>query len=457
MAESKEHRDEIRVLDENHAFLKRFLDQLKTRPNSEDEEVEAVVRAINVTLKDYVYNLEGVKPKGRARDSEDIKSEEDEDDGDSISLANEVLEECVNGRDDDRGSTLEILMKKFDTRKVLPLEVFDESCGMKLENYFKKFEEYYEANYKCSKSFWTEEFMKYLKGRNLEGFQSIKQIDDEYEAVKRKFINWYQEEDAVRKDNAKKVFSRATYKTGETLLMYCNRLLTLFKKAYPRKDVDCSNTLINQLRQSVPMEVKQILNAQILSAKIEDKKMTWNKVLKIARIYDLDNLEKGEERAIEDEIIEINLTNAKHLQVDSGRTHYRSGGNYSNPPRKYDYENYQLSSQYYNRYQPQTRERKDEYARVPTTKTCSFCKRFGHIYEECRVRLGLCLWCGERGHIAKECRGQQRSSPKMTLNGRNQSISPKKRMEDIRRSRSYSQQGRRRVFENKDKKDINLN
>lgn len=465
---------ELEVLKENLEFLMRFFNQLNVRQVTQDENIEGVVEDINKIICRYAEEfIQGKKEE----EGEDVKQEQE--DAKSESIGEEILNECFDNKVEDKGGALGILMKQLDNRKVPPLEIYDEESGMELDKYLERFEVYYKTNYKCSNQVWIEELEKYLKGRTLEGFHSIKQIEDSYGSVKVKLLEWYQEESEVRRERAVKAFSKLRYQKGQTMLMYCNKMLNLFKKAYPKKEIEVSNTLIGQLRRTVPHGIRHLIDSQILSLKLENKKMTWSKLTRIARIYDLENLEKREEIEDEDtEIIEINLNNSKYISNYRGqkgnyrdeeyyrdkesyrdKENYRDEDSYNKPRRHYQENAYRQHPRQYNSSKTNNSGRtNNNYARAPSYNIrCNFCKRQGHRFEECRMRLGLCLICGMRGHLAVDCRNRRKTFQKDGGNRRQQSLSPKKREDNGRQHRSQSHQVERRDSQQPSTSKENLN
>ena len=75
-------------------------------------------------------------------------------------------------------------------------------------------------------------------------------------------------------------------KPVESMLLYSNRLLTLFKLAFPKKSYKASDTLITKFRQTIPRDFKSIIDNQVYSYKLRDELITWEIIKKCARIYD---------------------------------------------------------------------------------------------------------------------------------------------------------------------------
>ena len=439
-----EENEDYRVLKGNYEFLKDFLNQLITREVSSDDRIEQIVCDTNDLIKDYLFKIKDMKENKSYKCSNE---DEDSDEEGSVSVGGEVFKDCFG--EDIKPNTLEILLKKLDNRMVPPLDSFKEEDDLDLAEYLKRFEEYYEANYKCSKMIWVEELSKKLEGRILEGYRSVKQKGDRYEEVKKKLLIWYNEENEVRRESARRMFNKAQFKPSETMLRYCNRLLALFRRAYPKKNAETSNTLISQLRKTLPKQMKQIIDSQILSAKMDDKKITWSRINKIARIYDLDNIEKVTEDNEED-VIEINLGNSRHLK----------GEDYSNGDRNYRKQRNQ-DNKFSKKFDPRNKENNNssQFREAPKFKKCNYCKRSGHEYDECRARLGLCFICGKKGHTAQQCWNKRPEFKKEERQRRQQSVSPTKNGKERKffRSRSHQVNNDRNSSGNSNGNNENLN
>ena len=140
-------------------------------------------------------------------------------------------------------SILEVIAKKLDNRRTPTQGKFDNDNGEELENYLIKFERYCKANIKGSRDFWVDELEERFTGEMLEGFKTIREVNDSYEDVKDKLINWYDGTKDVRRNRAKEEFNNAKCSIGEALFLYSKRLEKLFRRAFPKKKVEISKTL----------------------------------------------------------------------------------------------------------------------------------------------------------------------------------------------------------------------
>ena len=319
-------------------------------------------------------------------------------------------------------STLNKLLQKLDSRTVPRLECFEEDGLMTLEEYFDIFEEYCHQNYKGRKYFWLSELKKSLNGKTLQGFNSIRQNEENYDKVKKKLLKWYKDEEEARKRRAKNKFEKCKRIDGEDVLVYSNRLLSMYKKAYPKKRYETSNKLIEKLLKTIPSAMKHKLENQILNYKLRNKNMTWEKIQKCMRIMDMANSESEEKEDPIEEVIKINFSKPANRS---------SNGNMRNFSENYKKSNEYKSKQY-------TNKRTDQNHNDNTnSNTCTYCGFKGHGIETCRKRLGQCYKCGTSGHLAKDCRKR----PVTNYQRRHQSASPKKNYDRNYRKRSESTTG----------------
>lgn len=413
-----ESEDELEAVKRGWKFCKQFLvnlNKLSTRKGN--GELKNLVNGISEELTEYVDERRGTKPKLLNHkekqkvdkevidDSDSEDSTTSKDSSESSSIVGEIgtrKKKITSGRkmpkrEENVNLDTQILInliKKLDNRAIPQLEKFEEGSSMSLERYLEEFEEYYHENYRGRKYFWLNELEKKLSGRTLEGYRSIRQADDEYEVVKMKLLRWYDEEKELRKKSARKKFDQARMKERESVLMYSNRLLSMFKIAFPKKNYESSETLMNRFRDTIPRKMKNIVDSQMFNLKLVNKKMSFEKIQKCARLFDVENGEnfQGQEETVVEEI-EINLTNPVKNEYYN---HDRKGswGENKDSGYKQEYANRQYYKYPKTTFEPPTQ----------TNYNCSYCGRYGHGFEDCRTRLRSCYKCGNQGHFARDCR-----------------------------------------------------
>lgn len=461
---------EIQAIQGHWKRFKKFLDDLSNLEKMDsDSRVQQEIRSIMVEIDCYVKrhkealkmpeleNVKSEKEELQDTDGEDPSNEDSsaaEDSGDSdMSIRTETSK--VSGtkkrktkkviKSTSKEGSLIDMISKLDNRKVLDMEEFEEEGHMELSEYFDMFEEYHSENYKGRKYFWLNQLKKYLTGRTLENYRSIRQNEDNYNVVKRKLIKWYNDEKEIRIQRARKRFEREKMKDRESLLSYSNRLLSSFKKAFPNKKPDHSSTLIYKLQKTVPKSVRSKIDTQMAHYKLRDTKMSYERIQKYCGILDLED--SGEETSDRDEsIIKINLTRQNPVSNNKWNGKYKDSDfndkSYANKNLQKNEQRMTNKNESSN-HQVQAGKDSMDIPKEESYETCSYCGRFGHKFDRCRKRLGGCFKCGKYGHFAKDCWTNKNSSVKRP-NGRQQSISPNKYRgkREYERSRSYNVEAR---------------
>lgn len=340
---------------------------------------------------------------------------------------------------ENESSVIRKLTKKLDMRAMPPMRKYNENSGVELEQYLITFEDYCKDKFKGKKYLWLNELEDHLAGKTLEGFQSIRDFEDDYDDAKAKFIQWHTDENEKWKKKARSKFTSVRPRRGESLHMYCTRIEALFKRAYPKHDIEYSTTLIEQCKNSVNSEFRAIIKDQILETKLKKKKVKWSTIKKCARIYDVDlhdTLSSGQEESKEI-VINLNKSNVEEYESDG-----KEGNNRCNKTRVIERSSrkfnpqqnrYNVSEHPKNRFQRNYQPAQQRFQKPPpiiNTNTCSYCKRFGHSQENCRLKLKACFICGRTNHYYKDCFFNKNNVNKAPNNNRQfvpryRSMSPK--------------------------------
>ena len=209
---------------------------------------------------------------------------------------------------------------------------------------------------------------------------------------------------------------RAKYISNESLYLFATRLEKLFSVAFPKKDIQTSKTLREKFMSLLPGDNRRIVRNQVMNRKMENRKMKWDDMKKIASLCDVERNGVAKTSDTDDIIINVGL---------SSKPRYSSKWK----PDRYD---------------NQTRDR-HIFTRPPSSYlmdksvTCTYCDRIGHVEAKCRAKLGLCFCCGSSDHFSYNCpRNVRRQWQNQRYNIRPQAANNQAMTESNRYQRQYS-------------------
>ena len=197
---------------------------------------------------------------------------------------------------------LERMLERMDNRRTPLLEKYDENDGEEFESYLEKFENYCENNIRGDSSYWIKELGNHLSGDILKAYSAIKDKKDNYNSLKQKLVKWNRNMKDLRKRKARELFYNMKPKREEELYLYSNRLENQFKAAFPKiskKKIQTSKTLRERFLDTVPEQVKNVLDMQILSLRGKVESVTWEAIQTYARFRDLEYRKRTKKTEIE--------------------------------------------------------------------------------------------------------------------------------------------------------------
>ena len=401
----------------------------------------------------------GVKPKQKKVPTKiaSEKVEKEETDSDNGSDESSVSEKSSTAADESsmssdevsermkrlkskksRDVVLEKLLERIDNRRAPEIGNFDPNTGETLAEYLSRFEKYCKDNLKGDSTYWIPELEKHLSGKTLKALQSLKDKKDTYKKLKKKLAKWDEDTVELRKKRAREKFQAMKFTAKEDLYLYCNRLETQFKLAYPKHKVEKSSLLRDKLTETVSKNFRKAINEHVLRNHMEEKKTTWSSIKKLASLKDGQN--KTIDISSEDDEKEI-VINIQQNKPETVRNAYYETphGNYDqasrpripypprfnqNTDRFNDNLNWQdnrrmispnQNYQNHNRYQQKqiSGTQESNFRRPPEMKSCSFCYKLGHTRENCRTLLRQCHTCSKPGHFSRECTYNQSNNNHM--------------------------------------------
>jgi hypothetical protein len=142
---------------------------------------------------------------------------------------------------------------------------------------------------------------RHLQGKVLEAFESMRDVNDSYYALRNKLLKWYEDMKDLRKEKNRSTFRNAKYTRGESFYLFSSRLEKLYHVSYPNHKVSISKVLREKFVASLPKSVRSEFVAEVRSYKLRDKTMTWKIIQKMARLRDIESEKQDDKEHVRKE------------------------------------------------------------------------------------------------------------------------------------------------------------
>lgn len=398
----------------------------------------ALVELSDSELSELDYELKGAKPKIKKTvklkvpkverscvDGNNQISESEREDSES-DIATRRRRPNHDSNRNGSMSTNDVLeaLRRLDTRSVPKPEKYSSESGYSFEQFLSGFEEYCHGTFRGGSSLWVGELGRFLTGEMFDAYSVLKVAGDTYKEIKKKLLKWHEDSRETYDTDRKARFTKAKQRSSESLRLYAARLEKTFRLAYPRRDVEHSQTLRKKYCNTVPKFFqKQLQTARSMSLTMNNVEITWSNILALASRQDIDmKLEESEEEVEKDSVWLTSLVKTGPSRLKSCDTstqcgtlaeniqeigHGRSSGWKSNfqtahsAPRG---EGSVIHSRTVHASGHQQQGHVDNAMQSTERRTCYYCQRPGHIKSQCRRWLGQCLVCGATDHHIADCR-----------------------------------------------------
>jgi len=355
--------DEDDVIAKNVEYITSFIEQLSSREKEEmsgraKEKLKDLKCVLgrwltgeeNSVTKAEVY-ASGARPKTVAnsqlkkRKVESSSSSESNNDSSSGSDSYEASSE--SSLSDQRTSKkkgkksksdlvkLSEVLGKLNKGRIPDLENFDERSGQSLERYLRKFEKYCKENVNGGKSGWISELSNHLEGKTLRAFKAVRGVEDDYDMVRDKLLEWYGDSKENRKAKNIERFESMIYRSGQDLYLFCCELENAYVLAYPKHSANSSSVLQRKFMATIPRSARKMLGSYRMFNRVADKNMSWRHIKKWAKVYDSEiEVEEGYKRDDERDLITIDIGQELLRQNSNAKEHrvFHSRGNRNNAP-----------------------------------------------------------------------------------------------------------------------------
>lgn len=304
------------------------------------------------------------------------------------------------GSDETVGQLVSAL-QRLDVRTYPAPDPFDVTSGRSFADFFADFEQYCGSKYVGSSDRWMSELGRFLIGDLVGVFDALRGPNDTYAEVKSKLLRWFNESRLNRRSATVVKFKQACREVHETLYVYGVRLEKLFRLAYPRKHVETSRTLQRRYIDTVPHDFGQQLNYSYGVVKLVGQTFGWSQVLQLALMRDNQSPNWSSRLNPEAPCYNVrDVTSRPRVKDASVQTSLAPVATAEKVIRS------QPASSMDKRHESSL-----ESLECRDTR-CSYCKRRGHNYDNCRRRLKQCLRCGSAEHFQGACPQMQAGKSK---------------------------------------------
>ena len=392
--------DEERDLLNTCQLIVKLVESCNHRLPSFNSRCRVIVEDMN---KHVMSVLEGYKTPSRDVDSSDLSEDEQrttklcqQEKIDKGSRVQQHVKHDVSANSTVTMDQLTDILSKFDRRTVPKPEPYNMSAGQDFEDFLALFEEYCSNSYCGSSRLWIGELGRLLDGDISVAFQALRSPSDNYEVIKGKLVQWHFDNKDLHIRERRGNFCEAVKVAGESTRLYAARLEKMFRLAYPRKRVELSKTLKEKFYQTVPAPLQQqISTMRNIGISMHKTDIPWSTILVLATAYDSEHCASPNSNSAVP--VFIGAVSASHSVMDAvtqcGEINTLNGSGEHSFGRS--------GRDVMRDTQSQRQQRRS--GSSSRNLTCFYCKKKGHIKEECRKLKGLCLACGAPDHKISQC------------------------------------------------------
>ena len=257
-------------------------------------------------------------------------------------------------------------LSRLDVRRAPRPSKFEVTSGRTLDSFLAEFEEYCENSFRGCSSMWSSELEQFLSGSILQAYLALHVPGESYNRVKVKLLEWSQEHKSSVAEKVRRRFEKSRINPGEPLRLYAARLEKEFSLAYPSKKVTSSQTLLRKFLTVVPKAFQKHVSSIKSFLSMQGLQLDWTNILSLASGYDAENL--AMDSCVESEMEQSEVWVSSVPTVDK-----------TNKPEG------KISTQIFE------------------SKSCHFCKKKGHVKNNCWLFNNKCLSCGSGDHKVSSC------------------------------------------------------
>ena len=290
------------------------------------------------------------------------------------------------------------LIKMLERKSCPKPEAYSLESGRSFSRFLQSFEAYCESRYSSShKDLWTSELGRFLEGEIKQVFEACGGPERKYHKMKAHLETWHAGAKERISSSRRAQYRSATKMPDEGLLIFATRLEHLYKMAYPHQGLD-GKELKRQLLNAIPASAAECLERDLaLVRATAGRQNTWGDVLRLLEIQD-ESIRRGSgshQANVPFSSQPWSGAVKKHQTMRVEPTKSKKPSAVSPQPKK----SYLHGTRKFYR----SSESPHRSSRSPGQRRCNWCKRPGHLYENCRRRLNLCLRCGADGHRIFDC------------------------------------------------------
>ena len=291
-------------------------------------------------------------------------------------------------------------LKNSDSRSVVTPPIFKMDGKMSLKEYLSIFESYFKNKFKGNSYDQTQMLAKFLSDDLLKVYEVRGGRKLKYNKMKEELLTYYKKLKIGGISYWRKQLKEATLKDDEGYDIFGMRIAELANLAYPKDKKESASQLRHCFLDNLPITIRnKITDAERTKKLVSGKKksLPFSTLVQIAK--DLQQSEiKPKSIMWASDVPEKFNKNEREEEASQPLNHTREFRN-----RRWSNDKPSTVRQ---RVQPlhdkMYRNSRSENYGSPNGVECTYCKRKGHLVENCWRASGLCLICGGN-HFIEEC------------------------------------------------------